>query len=173
MDFTKKFLQERFKGYIHMSAPMYGVVEINGQQYLERWQIIPFQQAMTVNNQVVNASVSLPGIYDFRLKALTRDITAGTPPVSDLLDYRFRCRLGNTDGDIRYSQGGVGSVTDKVLDTLMFGTGQFPYPVIPPIFYGKNASILIELEDLTGAATGSPYNIIMAFHGSYLIPIGS
>ena len=133
------------------ATPMYGVVEIDGNQYLERWQIIPFQQLINVNNQVVQANVPLPGVYDFRLKALTRDIL-NVSNVSDLVDYRFRCRIGNTDGDIRYSQGGLGSTTDRVLDTLMFGTGQFPYPVVPPIFYGKNASIILELEDLTGAA---------------------
>lgn len=152
------------------SSPMYGVVEIDGNKYLERWQIIPFQQLINVNNQVVLANVSLPGIYDFRLKALTRDILTAEN-VSDLVNFRFRCRIGNTDGDIRYSQGGVGSITDRVLDTLMFGTGQFPYPVVPPIFYGKNASIILELEDLTGAATDTPYTIVMAFHGAYLIPI--
>jgi hypothetical protein len=151
-------------------TPMYGVVEIDGNRYLERWQIIPFQQLINVNNQVVQANVSLPGIYDFRLKALTRDIL-DADNLSNLVDYRFRCRIGNTDGDIRYSQGGVGSITDRVLDTLMFGTGQFPYPVVPPIFYGKNASIILELEDLTGNAAEANYTIVMAFHGAYLIPV--
>jgi hypothetical protein len=151
-------------------TPMYGVVQIDGNNYLERWQIIPFQQLINVDNQVVQANVSLPGIYDFRLKALTRDILDQNN-VSDLTDFRFRCRIGNTDGDIRYSQGGVGSITDRVLDTLMFGTGQFPYPVVPPIFYGKNASIILELEDLTGNASENNYTIIMAFHGAYLIPV--
>lgn len=154
-------------------TPMYGVVEIDGIQYLERWQIIPFQQLINVNNQVVSTRIPLPGVYDFRLKALARDIINATTLVSDLVNFRFRCRIGNTDGDVRYSQGGVGSITDRVLDTLMFGTGQFPYPIIPPIFYGKNAGIIIELEDLTGAATATPYTVIIAFHGAYLIPLGS
>jgi len=155
-----------------MAAPMYGVVEINGQQYLERWQIIPFQQLFNVNNQTIQANVSLPGIYDFRLKGLTRDILNASN-VSDLVNYRFSCRIGNTDGDIRYAQGGVGSTTDLVLDTLMFGTGQFPYPVVPPIFYGKNASIILQLQDLTGNAAAANYTVKFAFHGSYLIPVGS
>ena len=154
-------------------APMYGVVEIDGNQYLERWQIIPFQFNITVDNQVASPRIPLPGVYDFRLKGLTRDILAGTPPVSNLANFRFSCRIGNTDGDVRYSQGGLGSTTDQVLDTLMFGTGQFPYPVIPPIFYGKNAAIMLDLTDLTGNATAAPYTIIMAFHGAYLIPLGS
>ena len=151
---------------------MYGVVEIDSQRYLERWQIIPFQQLINLNNQVIQANVTLPGIYDFRLKGLTRNILDHNN-VADLVNYRFRCRIGNTDGDIRYSQGGVGSVTDRVLDTLMFGTGQFPYPVVPPIFYGKNASIILELEDVSGVATATPYTIVMGFHGSYLIPLAS
>lgn len=153
----------------NLANPMYGVVEIDGRQYLERWQIIPFQQLMDADNLVVQPRIPLPGVYDFRLKGLTRDIL--DDGVSDLT-LRFRCRIGNTDGDVRYSQGGLGSTTDRVLDTLMFGTGQFPYPVIPPIFYGKNAAIILELEDLTGAATAEPYTIVIAFHGAYLIPIG-
>ena len=125
-----------------------------------------------MNNQTIQANVSLPGIYDFRLKGLTRDILDASNK-SDLVNYRFSCRIGNTDGDIRYAQGGIGSTTDLVLDTLMFGTGQFPYPVVPPIFYGKNASIILQLQDLTGAATGSPYTAVFGFHGSYLIPVGN
>lgn len=155
------------------AQPMYGVVTIDGAQYLERWQVIPFQQAITVNNQVLSPRITLPGVYDFRLKGITRDILINSTMQSNLAGPRFAMRLGNTDGDIRYSQGGVGSTTDLVLDTLIAGNGQFPYPVIPPIFYGKNAAIIIDLQDVTGTATATPYTIIFAFHGSYLIPVGS
>lgn len=153
------------------AQPMYGVVSIDGKQYLERWQTIPFQQAMTVNNQSVSPRVTLPGVYDFRLKGITRDILINSTMQSNLAGPRFSLRLGNTDGDIRYSQGGLGSTTDLVLDTLICGSGMFPYPVIPPIFYGKNAAIIIDLLDVTGTATATPYTIIFAFHGSYLIPV--
>lgn len=155
------------------AQPMYGVVSIDGTQYLERWQVIPFQQAITINNQVLSVKVPLPGVYDFRLKGITRDILINSTMQSNLAGPRFSMRLGNTDGDIRYSQGGLGSTTDLVLDTLICGNAQFPYPVIPPIFYGKNAAIIIDLQDVTGAATVTPYTIVFAFHGSYLIPVGS
>ena len=155
------------------AQPMYGVVTIDGAQYLERWQIIPFQQAITVNNQVLSVKIPLPGVYDFRLKGLTRDILINSNMQSNLAGPRFSARLGNTDGDVRYSQGGLGSTTDLVLDTLLFGNAQFPYPVIPPIFYGKNAAIILDLQDVTGAATATPYTIVFAFHGSYLIPVGN
>jgi len=152
--------------------PMYGVVEIDGRQYLERWQIIPIQQAMTTDSQAVTLRVPLPGVYDFRMKGLTRDILDSSDHnKSDLTTFRFSVRFGNTDGDVRYSQGGLGSTTDQVLDTRIFGTGQFPYPVIPPIYYGKNAAIILDLTDLTGNATSAPYLIVMAIHGSYLIPV--
>lgn len=155
------------------AQPMYGVVSIDGAQYLERWQVIPFQFAMTVNNQIASPRITLPGLYDFRLKGITRDILINSTNESNLAGPRFAMRLGNTDGDIRYSQGGVGSVTDLVLDTLICGSGQFPYPVIPPVFYGKNAAIILDLQDVTGTATATPYTIIFAFHGSYLIPVGN
>src|ERR1700722_8537523 len=155
------------------SQPMYGVVTIDGAQYLERWQTIPFQQAMTVNNQLVSPRVSLPGVYDFRLKGITRDILINSTMQSNLAGPRFAVRFGNTDGDVRYSQGGLGSSTDLVLDTLICGSAQFPYPVIPPIFYGKNSAISLDLQDITGAATATPYTIIFAFHGSYLIPVST
>jgi len=147
--------------------PMYGVVNINGNNYLERWQIIPIQVSVTVNAQIIAPFTSpLPGVYDFRLKALTREtLVNGAPAVR-----RFRFKLGNSDGAIWYSQGGLGSTTDRVLDSLMFGNGQFPYPIIPALFYGKNASFNMEVEDLSNAV---PYTIAFAFHGAYLIPVGS
>jgi hypothetical protein len=148
---------------------MYGVVEINGQQYLERWQVIPAEFTFNQNNQTIRMIVSLPGLYDFRLKALTRDILDAANK-SDFINYRFAIRIGNTDGDIRYSQGGVGSSTDQVIDTCLFGTGMFPYPVVPPIFYGKNSGIVLEMTDLTGNAAAANFTPKFGFHGAYLIP---
>lgn len=149
---------------------MYGVVTIDGKNYLERWQVLPFEQRIITNGQVVNPlKVSLPGAYDFRLKAITRDevITATGAPVSN----RFKVRFGNTDGAIWYSQGGVGGTTDRVLDTLICGSAAFPYVVIPELYYSKNSAIMMEIEDVSLAATANPYTIYFAFHGSYLIPV--
>ena len=66
--------------------------------------------------------------------------------------------------------GGLGATTDRVVDTLCFGTGQFPYPVIPPIPYSAGANIMFEVEDLSNNA---PYTINFAFHGAYLIPVAA
>jgi len=155
-----------------MNNPAYGVVEINGVQYLERWQVIPFQQAVTTNAQVIAPiKVALPGVYDFCLKGLTRAIVVTATGVDVTASVRFLCKLGNTDGAIWYSQGGNGGTTDRVVDSLMFGNGQFPYPVIPSLYYGKNAAINMEVQDISLTATGAPYTINFAFHGSYLIPV--
>ena len=152
------------------TQPMYGMVSINGQNFIERWQVIPFQIAVTVSGQLINQSCPLPGVYDFRLKGLTRATTINTAGVISLSALPFLFQLGNSDGDINYSQGGLGSTTDLVLDSLVFGNGQFPYAVIPPIYYGKNAAIKVKIQDITNNATVAPFNIIFAFHGSYLIP---
>lgn len=144
--------------------PMYGTVTINGVQYLERWQIIVYELTMTVALGTTGAiKVPLPGVYDFRLKGLTRDtlVSGVSTP------RRFRCQIGNTDGSIWYSQGGLGSTTDKVVDTNLFGNAQFPYPVIPALYYGKNGAIMLNIDDLSNSV---PYTIAFAFHGAYLIP---
>jgi hypothetical protein len=145
--------------------PMYGVVSIDGKQYLERWQVMPFELSVTVGlSSTGPIKVPLPGVYDFRLKGLTRAVLAA----GALVSRPFRCRIGNTDGAIWYSQGGLGGATDKVLDSNMFGNGQFPYPIIPALYYGKNASIMLDIDDLSNSV---PYTIVFAFHGAYLIPV--
>ena len=57
-----------------------------------------------------------------------------------------------------------------MIDSSCFGTGQFPFVLIPPIPYSAGANIMFEIEDLSGLA---PYTINISFHGSYLIPVAT
>jgi hypothetical protein len=151
-------------------AQQYGVITIDGQQYIERVQIFPQDVIVNQNYQLLTQQrVTLPGVANFLLKGLTREVTINGASAN----MRFKFRLGNSDGTTWYFAGGIGATTDRVIDTLCFGTGQFPYPVIPPIPYSAGANIMYEIEDLTGAAGATPYVINMAFHGSYLIPVAS
>src|SRR5215510_12299647 len=143
----------------------YGVVTIDGQDYIERAQVFPLDLTITQNFQILmQQKVALPGVANFLLKGLTREVTVNGASDS----RRFKFRLGNSDGTTWYFAGGIGSTTDRVIDTSCFGTGQFPFPLIPPIPYSAGASIIFEVEDISGAA---PYTINFAFHGSYLIPV--
>ena len=143
----------------------YGLVNIDGKNYIERVQVFPLEVPVTVNLSVQsNLRVVLPGVAPFLLKGLTRDtVVAGAPAVR-----RFKFRLGNTDGAVWYVAGGVGGTTDRVIDPLIFGTAQFPFALVPPIMYGASSSILVEVEDVSN---NQPYTIFMGFHGSYLIPV--
>lgn len=144
---------------------MYGDVNIDGQRYIERYQVFGYEQAITVNNQLLTSlSVKLPGVANFLLKGLTRTVlVSGAPSTA----RPFRFRLGNSDGMVWYQSGGVGGTNDRILDSLVFGNGQFPYVPIPYIFYTANAAINFEIEDVSAA---QPYTIYFGFHGSYLIP---
>ena len=144
----------------------YGVVEIDGQQYVERAQIFPMDLNITANFQIFTQQrVTLPGVANFLLKGLTRETTAAGASAA----RRFKFRLGNSDGQTWYISGGLGASTERAVDTLVFGSGMFPYPLIPPIPYSSGANIVFEVEDVSGSA---PYTINFAFHGSYLIPVG-
>lgn len=144
----------------------YGVVEIDGQQYIERAQIFTQDISITTNLQVLTQQrVTLPGVANFLLKGLTRETTSG----GTSSPRRFKFRLGSSDGGTWYISGGLGATTDRAMDTLVMGSGMFPYPIIPPIPYSAGANIVFEVEDISGA---SPYLINFAFHGSYLIPVG-
>lgn len=145
----------------------FGQITIDGQQYIERAQIFPANLDITQNLQVLaQQRVTLPGVANFLLKGLTREVTVNGISSS----RRFRFRLGNSDGTTWYFSGGLGAISDRVVDTLCFGTGQFPYPIIPPIPYSAGANIMFEVEDLSSLA---PYTINFAFHGSYLIPVAT
>lgn len=139
----------------------YGMVTINGQNYIEREQTFPLEVAVTAL-QVIKTSLVLPGTADFWLKCLTRETVAAGASAAK----RFKFRLGNSDGSTWYQSGGTGGTTDRVIDTLLFGSGQFPFVVTPYIFYAASGSIPMEIEDISNSA----YTIYFAFRGSYLIP---
>lgn len=148
------------------------MVQIGGQNFTERWQILPFEQRITANAQVLNPiNIPLPGSYAFLLKAMTRSTVITASGVDATTTTRFKARIGNTDGGTWYSQAGRGGNTDRVLDSLMFGDAAFPYVVIPSLFYSPNSSIIMEIEDVSLIATATPYTIYFAFHGAYLIPV--
>lgn len=143
----------------------YGQVVINGQTYIERAQTFPQVVNITSAHQILTAQrVILPGVANFLLKGLTRETTIN----GFSSGIRFLFRYGNSDGNTWYANGGVGATTDRVIDTCIFGTGQFPFPVIPPISFSAGASLMYEIEDISGQA---PYTISLAFHGAYLIPV--
>ena len=153
---------------------MYGQIKINGVTYTERLQIFPFEFNVSQNGQLSNGvRLVLPGVANFRLKGLTRTVVKSNA-VSTACPFKFR--LGNSDGSTWYSQGGVGATlgtnspaggsTDRVLDSLMFGSGQFPYPLVVPLFYSASGAIMMEIEDIS---QNQPYTIYFGFHGSYLL----
>ena len=139
-------------------------VTINGKSYIERPQFFPLDLAVSTNGiYLQNQRLNLPGLAPFRLKALTRDTTVAgvsTP-------CRFKFKFGNTEGGVWYCGAGIGGVNDLVVDTLLFGNGQFPFPVIPSIIYESSASIMFEVQDISMLA---PYTISFCFEGTYLFP---
>jgi hypothetical protein len=148
-----------------VATAQYGTVTIDGQSYIERAQIFPQNLDITTNLQILTQQrVTLPGVANFLLKGLTREVTVQGVSAS----RRFKFRLGNSDGTTWYISGGIGATSDRCMDTLCFGTGQFPFPLIPPIPFSAGANIMFEVEDFSGQA---PYTINFAFHGSYLIPV--
>lgn len=155
--------------------PQFGQITIDNQSYVERLQIFPAEVEVTKNFQILTQQkVTLTGVANFLLKGLTREITNNGIPVGAI---RFKFRFGNSDGTNWYIAGGIGAPSDRVLDTLCFGSGQFIYPVIPPISYAAGGSITFEIEDI-GSNVGNPlfvfpYTINLGFHGSYLIPVAS
>jgi hypothetical protein len=141
----------------------FGLVTIDGKNYVERWQLFNKKITVTTGLSLQNATLTLPGVANWWLKGLTRETIASNVSAQ----RRFLFRLGNSDGSTWYNAGGVTGADSRTMDTLMFGDGRFPVPVIPAIFYGENAGILMEIEDLSNSV---PYDIYFTFHGSYLIP---
>ena len=145
---------------------MFGLVNIDGKNYVERFVALPQDVVVTVQNQVlIGQRLVLPGVAPFVLKGLAREsVAAGV-----IVARRFRFKFGNTDGGIWYSMSGTGGLNDRVVDTMIFGSGQFPFPVTPNIIYSSQASITYEIEDMAAAAV--PYTIHMTFYGAFLIPV--
>src|SRR5215472_1254092 len=157
------------------AAIPYGVVTLDGLQYIERPQIFTLDLTVTQPFQVfTNQRLTMPGVANFLLKGLTRDITIppGDWPASN--DRRFRFKLTNAEGSTWFFSGGLGIFDDRVIDTACFGTGQFPYPLIPPVPVHASGTLIFEVEDMGvwfPPAGALPYTIHFGFHGSYLIPV--
>lgn len=143
----------------------YGTVQIGGKTYIEREQSFPLVITTAGNTNTVRGSVVLPGTADFWLKTLTRETTQSGASSA----FRFLFRLGNSDGSTWYQSAGNGGSTDLVIDTLLFGSGQFPFVLNPYIMYGASSSITYNYQPLTSDV----YQIYFNFRGSYLIPTGS
>lgn len=145
----------------------YGVITLDGIQYAERPQVFAVEIPIVTPYQVMeNQRITMPGVANFILKGLTRMILYQNGSATALI--RFRFRLNNTEGSTWFFSGGLGLMNDRVFDQLCFGSGQFPYPLIPPVPVHASGSLIYDVEDVTGIA---PYTICMGLHGSYLIPV--
>jgi hypothetical protein len=155
----------------------FGVIVVDGHPYIERPQIFTSVLAITTPRQVVtNVPVTLPAVAPFLLKGLTRDIltTDGFIPVGSF-DRRFRFNLRNSQGSTWFFTSGLWIFDDRVIDTMAFGSGQFPYPLIPPVPIPANGTMFYDVEDMSLGASPNfeviyPYTIHFGFHGSYLFP---
>lgn len=134
---------------------MYGRVNIGGKNYIERFWTYSNITTLTASS-IVTTKVVLDGEADFLLKLLCRSSTGA-----------FRIRLGTSDSGIWFSSCGVvqGGGNDRVLDSLIFGNGQFPFPVVPHIWFPKSGSLIMDLQDTSGSSN----TIEFAFHGSKLV----
>ena len=136
---------------------MYGQITINGISYVERFHVVPFLITLVATTRVQQRIV-LEADAPFLLKYLAR----GTAT-------RFRVRLGTSDSALWFVTAGVNQAaigTELVRDDLMFGDGQFPFPLDPPIFYPPSSAIVLDLWDYLG---GGVVNIDFAFIGSKLL----
>lgn len=150
----------------------FGKIEIDGQEYVERFQVFAKDVHVQNVNTVYRQQVVLPGEANFLLKALAATQTVGGSDVGGTTNttIRFKFRLGNSDGQRWYMSGGIGATNERLLNTLVLGTGLFPYVLVPPIPYSAGASINFEVEEFLGQ---SDFDISFAFIGSYLIPTGA
>lgn len=153
-------------------TPVYGQVVVDGLSYIERPQLFVADVQIGVQGQVLTGlRLTIPGVADFLLKGLSRVILSAASP-SAPQDRLFRFRIVNAEGTTWYFTGGLGIFDDRVISPLCFGSGQFPFPLIPPVPVHANGSLIYEVEDMT-LTTGPqdfPYTVHIGFHGAYLIP---
>jgi hypothetical protein len=146
---------------------------LDGVEYIERPQIFPAEVTITRAGQVItNLRLTMPGHANFLLKGLSRDVTRPGSPTSQ--DRRFRFRMLNMEGSTWFFSSGLGIFDDRVVDTLCFGDGQFPFPLVPPIPVQSNGTLFFEVEDMAIGAQDInflPYTIYFAFHGTYIVPV--
>jgi hypothetical protein len=135
---------------------MYGRLNIGGRNFIERFWTYTNITTLTAN-EITTTNIVLDGEADFLLKLNTCSSTGS-----------FRIRLGTSDSGIWFSSAGnaLGGGNNRVLSTLFFGNGQFPFPVVPHIWFPRTAAIIMDLEDVSGFGN----TLEFAFHGSKLIP---
>lgn len=158
----------------------FGLITLDGVKYIERPQVFCLELPITQRSQVyTNQRLTLPGTADFLLKGMTRDTLIPPfmpdPSHPQNQDRRFRFRMLNGEGSTWFFSGGLGVLDDRVIDTLCFGSAQFPYMLIPPIPVHASGSLIFEVEDLGVFGLSNdpdyyPYTIYFGFHGTYLIP---
>jgi hypothetical protein len=141
-----------------------GQITINGKTYTKREQTIPFEQLVNVNLGVFTPTFTFPGTAIFLLRGLTRTVVVAGAPVTT---RPFRFKMINSDGDIQYSSMPVNGTTDRVLDSLIFGTGQFPVVLDPFIVFSPSGTLKMEIEDVSN---NQPYTIFFGFRGCWLLP---
>lgn len=148
----------------------YGQVVLDGQPYIERHQLFVADVQIDFRYQeLTGLRLTMPGVANFLLKGLSRDITH--PGFPSLLGDIFRFRIVNAEGTVWYFTGGLGIFDDRVISTLCFGSGQFPFPLVPPIPIHANGSLIYEIQDVgERQQIFYPYIIHLGFHGAYLIP---
>ena len=155
-------------------ANSYGMVTLDGVQYIERFQIFADQVTITQPFQVItNLRLTMPGVANFLLKGLARMVTIPPSSIGNP-ERRFRFRMIGQEASAWFFSSGLGVFDDRVYDNICFGSGQFPYMLIPPVPIHATGSLIYEIED-SGIGTNIeityvPYTIYLAFIGSYLIP---
>lgn len=139
-------------------------IEIQGIMYIPRVVDIPANVSVTVANSLQqNLRVILPNVGKVMVNGLTREVLdASGAPVT----RRFKFKWGMTDGGVQFTAAGVGIANDRVVDSLMFGNGQFPRAVIPAPIFEPGSTIAYEVEDISGTV---PYTIHFNFVCMFLI----
>lgn len=146
----------------------FGVITLDGVQYIERPQVFPYEVQITQPGQVItNLRLTMPGISNFLLKGLGRDCIANGVSI----DRRFRMRMLNSEGSTWFFSSGLGIFNDRVVDPLIFGSAQFPFPIIPPVPVSASSSLFLEFEDMNLPGGTVPYLICLAFYGAYIVPV--
>ena len=142
------------------------IVTIDGVNYSQRYVEFPFEITMSTGLEIKrDQKMAFPGDAPFLLKAVKRDVIAAGASVT----RRFKFKFGNSDGGVSYTRMSPGGTTDRVIDSLIFGTGQFPKVFTPYMLFGRNSQMPMEFEDVSNSV---PYTIYASFEGALLYPAG-
>ena len=151
----------------------YGAILVNGSPYLERVQLFTAKRTISAQFQSLpRQRLTLPGVATFSLKGLSR-VTLSNP-LSGISDFPFLFRLSTTAGATPGYTGPRGIFDDFALSTTCFGSGQFPFPLIPPVLVDASGSLIYDIQDYglgIDDINDYPYDIWLTFHGHYLIPL--